>query len=130
MRLHIITIQQNALKIVVLVALDIQNHSSNVEAWARSTFAHCSYYTMFIKTERCLLQQALAMSCIFFERILQIICRFSKKLEFRDSHLLLIVMDPLMCRPLFHKKVNCINRSVWEAVKCIGSLLKVEDNDF
>jgi hypothetical protein len=84
---------------------------------------------MFIKIETRLLQQALAMNCIVFEWILQIICRFSKKLEFRDSHLLLTGMDPLTCKALFHKQINRINRSVWETVKSIGSLLKAKDND-
>lgn len=85
---------------------------------------------MFIKTEIHLLQQALVMSCIFFEWILQIICRFSKKLKFRDSHSLLTIMDPLTCKAIFQKQVNCINRSIWETVKRIGSLLKAKDDDF
>lgn len=85
---------------------------------------------MLIKMETRLLQQALVMNCIFFEKILQIICRFSKKLEFRDSHLLLTVMDPLTCKTIFQKQVNRINRNVLETVKRIGSLLKAKDDDF
>jgi hypothetical protein len=38
-------------------------------------------------------------------------------------------MDPLTCKVFFQKQVNRINRSVWETVKRIGSLLKPKDND-
>jgi hypothetical protein len=39
-------------------------------------------------------------------------------------------MDLIIGRMLFQRKVDRINKSVWETVKHIGSLLEAKDDDF
>jgi hypothetical protein len=38
-------------------------------------------------------------------------------------------MDLIIGQVLSQREVDCINKSVWEIVKCIGSSLEAEDDD-
>lgn len=39
-------------------------------------------------------------------------------------------MDPITCKHLSQKEVDCINNHIWETIKCIGDSLEAEDDDF
>lgn len=55
--------------------------------------------------------------------------RCNLELPLLPTHVVLDLMDPIIGRMLSQKEVDCFNKSVREAIKCIGSSLGVEDDD-
>ncbi len=45
------------------------------------------------------------------------------------TYVVIDFMDLIIGQVLSQKEVDCINKSVWKTVTCIGSSLEVEDDD-
>jgi len=46
------------------------------------------------------------------------------------THVVLNFMDPIIGWMFFQREVDRISKSVWKTIKCIGSLLEAENDDF